>query len=929
MPRGKLLKKLFEMEFYPVNTGFVDKIKEIVDKIKINKAHETQKVEPTKNLEECEQVSKTAESIKYALEHELNLINPNLLPPILQFLDKLIKNYGENKTKEIIPELKEYLVLSDVDESKKEKTLWKLNDERVFEKVSELYEKNMIRGIRYLLKLMENIENKDIISSAVDLILKYSKHKCEDVSGYIVSGLSSFRGLYVKSTINILCEDEVIRKFAESKERLLPEAIKNIAILSSYTKNKRKVIELIDLFSKLENREMIEVIYGGLHWLLNKEIDFDIGPGISVLKDSKVVEKIEKLGFSEIWLDKVTKIAAYTGDKKLVKELLDLGEIYDKYIFERIVGSFLYYFKKGFDIKNGIDVLKKKEIVEKIEKLDFSEIWLDNIIGIGVCTVDKKLIKELLELGEIYENKNIFGCIVSLFRRIKNVNDIIHGISVLKDSETVGKIKELGESNFWPGEDLRKLLSYVVDLSTRTSCKDILIDYINLAERLVEKYGKEKEEVMEVLEKFLYFWKDRSKKDYDNEILKYTIDNLKDYSPRNKNFALKLFDTLPEIYHIFGENLYKTLLGYFLKEEDINSLAKIRNIYLDKIGDSNLDKIKETLEKIKIEENIGKKQIKRLVNFAGLLDLCYNFKVEVNVDGKSLQDAYKIVEENLKKFLNNKYGVEDLDLIKEFLPWFKVNSKVGIGVLKGEKFKKFTDLGRSYKIEVGDKDFNYEEILKELKSYNEKLKRIDGWELEIDENNKTLPYVHDVAREMMSLINRKKDWEKDEGMKKYVKGEVLPNLSRFQNLTKKYMSLEVYLNPSDLKTQMKALQEVKSCLSPGGGNFKYTEDYIKSENVFFGVIKSNGKIVGRFTVVNGYDESDKPALAIISNIHSHVPINEEEIKKAVEMYARENGAYLMERGELKIYGLEKIYDDRVKLLEVGSKAILAELVYYY
>ncbi|MCS7093937.1 MAG: hypothetical protein RMJ18_02020 [Candidatus Aenigmarchaeota archaeon] len=853
MPRGKLLKKLFEMEFYPVNTGFVDKIKEIVDKIKINKAHETQKVEPTKNLEECEQVSKTAESIKYALEHELNLINPNLLPPILQFLDKLIKNYGENKTKEIIPELKEYLVLSDVDESKKEKTLWKLNDERVFEKVSELYEKNMIRGIRYLLKLMENIENKDIISSAVDLILKYSKHKCEDVSGYIVSGLSSFRGLYVKSTINILCEDEVIRKFAESKERLLPEAIKNIAILSSYTKNKRKVIELIDLFSKLENREMIEVIYGGLHWLLNKEIDFDIGPGISVLNDRKIAKKIKNLG-PATWLDKVTKIAAYTGDKKLVKELL--------------------------------------------------------------------------ELGEIYENK-LFGCIVSLFRRIKNVNDIIHGISVLKDSETVGKIKELGESNFWPGEDLRKLLSYVVDLSTRTSCKDILIDYINLAERLVEKYGKEKEEVMEVLEKFLYFWKDRSKKDYDNEILKYTIDNLKDYSPRNKNFALKLFDTLPEIYHIFGENLYKTLLGYFLKEEDINSLAKIRNIYLDKIGDSNLDKIKETLEKIKIEENIGKKQIKRLVNLAEILDLCYNFKVEVNVDGKSLQEAYKIVEENLKKFLNNKYGVEDLDLIKEFLPWFKVNSKVGIGVLKGEKFKKFTDLGRSYKIEVGDKDFNYEEILKELKNYNEKLKRIDGWELEIDENNKTLPYVHDVAREMMSLINRKKDWEKDEGMKKYVKGEVLPNLSRFQNLTKKYMSLEVYLNPSDLKTQMKALQEVKSCLSPGGGNFKYTEDYIKSENVFFGVIKSNGKIVGRFTVVNGYDESDKPALAIISNIHSHVPINEEEIKKAVEMYARENGAYLMERGELKIYGLEKIYDDRVKLLEVGSKAILAELVYYY
>jgi len=106
------------------------------------------------------------------------------------------------------------------------------------------------------------------------------------------------------------------------------------------------------------------------------------------------------------------------------------------------------------------------------------------------------------------------------------------------------------------------------------------------------------------------------------------------------------------------------------------------------------------------------------------------------------------------------------------------------------------------------------------------------------------------------------------------------------------------------------LQNVGSCLSPGGAYFQeYTQMYLENPNVFWAVIKdSDGKIVGRVTVFHGRQDGND-VVARTSKIYSLVPISQRSVDRALKMYAEDMNIKFIDSGKMVVDGLVDAYDD--------------------
>jgi hypothetical protein len=123
-------------------------------------------------------------------------------------------------------------------------------------------------------------------------------------------------------------------------------------------------------------------------------------------------------------------------------------------------------------------------------------------------------------------------------------------------------------------------------------------------------------------------------------------------------------------------------------------------------------------------------------------------------------------------------------------------------------------------------------------------------------------------------------------------------------------SYTLSINPSDLESQLLALQTVESCLSANGSNERFTEEYLSNAYVFWAPIFDEHKnVAGRVTVFTGTNKKGQKTIARVSNVYGSVPISPEEVDDKLKAYAEETGQRFVRRGTMLIPGLRKAYDD--------------------
>lgn len=268
--------------------------------------------------------------------------------------------------------------------------------------------------------------------------------------------------------------------------------------------------------------------------------------------------------------------------------------------------------------------------------------------------------------------------------------------------------------------------------------------------------------------------------------------------------------------------------------------------------------------------------------------------------------------------------------ISEFISKIKVCE---FGVKKAERLINlayFLGIAMGNRVNVlpnEDLNISYTKVLKTIKNYffkkysvNDitKIERLPYWLEELDD--KIAPIFS--------------------GAKIYKKG---PTKSYILNRRK---ALTLHLSPSDLETQMESLQNINSCLSPGGVNIIYTKKYLLNPSVFWAVIKSNGKIVGRATIaickraiekktsavhdLVGYHIKPGYALCRLSEIRSDVEVSGKTFNAALRKYAKEMKMKYIKDGLVFINKLDSIYDDFIESeITTYRKGVIAELNMYH
>lgn len=186
------------------------------------------------------------------------------------------------------------------------------------------------------------------------------------------------------------------------------------------------------------------------------------------------------------------------------------------------------------------------------------------------------------------------------------------------------------------------------------------------------------------------------------------------------------------------------------------------------------------------------------------------------------------------------------------------------------------------------------EFEKEIMKMTEKMKRM----LNLDE---------DKERNLSSLLE-----EDPLNFKRIIEGKI----EKFGIEDSFEMGeLEFYLNPKDLVSQLYSLHVCPSCLSPGNTFFfSFTRNYLRNPYVFFGIIRKNKEIVGRFLVFTGYGEDGKLSIARVSRVYSRENYRKNEdledmAEKSVKMYAMKNGLEYLKEGRICVPNLKEAYGD--------------------
>ena len=379
----------------------------------------------------------------------------------------------------------------------------------------------------------------------------------------------------------------------------------------------------------------------------------------------------------------------------------------------------------------------------------------------------------------------------------------------------------------------------------------------------------------------------------EENVLKDGLETVVSIQERDNTTAVLLLEVLPK-FNAFGDK-YKVALDYVKRKREREDLRRIGAFKHE-------DKVSEALNKIQLTDS-GTRQGERLVKLAINLDAIseLNELLQLGISDAGivpdLKTSYDNVQNTLKG-ISQQLGIANLDEAYKFLPFLKTKDETALKVLRGEEVTKIGD-ARSYSLQASSK-FDLEGMKKEIESYAQAI-GIDLSEVPVEDLN--LELLKQMAGYVVAELSKRKDISEE------VLREIKPNLDRIRTAMDKGGSYTLFVSPQDIKSQMEALQNVGSCLSPGGSMFKYTKEYLKNPNTSWATIKGAQGTVGRVTMFRGTNESGNPAFARVSKIYAQVPVDESEVDKALRNYAVETNASFVERGRLTVPGLQDFYDD--------------------
>lgn len=387
------------------------------------------------------------------------------------------------------------------------------------------------------------------------------------------------------------------------------------------------------------------------------------------------------------------------------------------------------------------------------------------------------------------------------------------------------------------------------------------------------------------------------------DALRQGLETVRTIQTRDAETAAMVLYTLPKLHSVFGDK-YSVVLSYFEKERKREYLRAIGQIRNDTY-------VVEAVKGLELTDS-GKRQGERLIRFARDLDAFteLNQKLELGMNVEvtpDLKTSYENVQSALKGALS-RLGVSSSDEVYRFMPWIMTRDETALKVLRGEQVQKVGE-SRSYNLQA-DVKVDLEGMRRDVETYAKSI----GLELP-DVHVGDLNTLQEMARYVMSEVTRRKDIPQD------VLGEVKPNLARILTTIDASGSYTLSINPQDLKGQMEALQNVTSCLAPGGSMFKYTQGYLENPYTSWATIRGKQGIVGRVTLFYGQDETGHPAIARVSKVYSQVPISETEIDSILNTYATETGARVVKNGKLTVPGLKMAYDDLIGGLQGSTVTV--------
>ncbi len=334
------------------------------------------------------------------------------------------------------------------------------------------------------------------------------------------------------------------------------------------------------------------------------------------------------------------------------------------------------------------------------------------------------------------------------------------------------------------------------------------------------------------------------------------------------------------------------MLNYFSRSKSIKEIETVGRTLSSVYGSSMIPTV---VGRVKMPDTTDKSW-KALIKLLDYMDAFQDSDLTLDASEdlyKSLAAAESAVKGKIKSL-----GITDEEKGMRFFPWVKSGYEPAIKVLKGEKISK-PWLSRTYPVKSAPVD---------LKSMEEEIKlyaKMIGEEISFD-RSEDLQSLRSSARRLISAASKKR------GLDKKVLGEAKPNLNRILSSTDgaggEYL---LSIDASDMESQLAALQDISSCLSPGATNFEYTKILLENPNTLFPLIKEagSGKIVGILSIAKGI-HGDKKVISRWSQIHSTVPLDEKSVDESLKKYAAENGIEFLLEGEMIVDGIgEMVMDD--------------------
>lgn len=492
-----------------------------------------------------------------------------------------------------------------------------------------------------------------------------------------------------------------------------------------------------------------------------------------------------------------------------------------------------------------------------------------------------------------------------------------------KNTEEIIKNFEENHSQF--DELISKISSHRIRFDVETNFKYFLEKNPSLVDSYITNINKLKNE---------------SNKDLCSELLK-TADIKGKYSEftelldeNHLDKIFKKFENDEDNREILKNNFVSLLpgLGEYAKPFLENIRSNFSKFKLIRIAD-NFAKKEDYLTDILYETDFEIDSNKKVDQLFKLVDLC-SLTDDLDIELKDWKDINKTNIKQTNKYLTSRieerFPNADIKEILELQPYLKYIKEDGdFSSFISAVINKEDPQGYEETLPNLDIPIKFEAKADPTELYNQLFDLATYYESITGNGFKGLKEDRDLdsykqnARDMYDSL---KDWKRKNADKikenaKDIK-EIEPNLERIVRVKEtEIRDGVVSFDPYNFKDQLKALENVRSCLSPGGSNFNYTQHYFSNvPNIFFATFKTgedNRNIVGRATIAVGYDvENRNQYVARVSgNNYSFVPLSTKELNRATKEYAELLGAEVKKTGEMNIPGIAEAYDDYLSSAE--------------